>query len=94
MKKWLIAAGFLVAFGLGYSFREIATPEKPGPRATSIGGIFFKAKDPKALKQWYADYLGMRMAQSGTDFEWRQGADSSKKGFTIWAPFKETTKYF
>ncbi len=94
MKKWLIAAGFLAAFCLGYSFREIAAPERPGPRATSIGGIFFKAKDPKALKQWYADYLGMRMVQTGTNFEWRQGADSTKKGFTLWAPFKETTKYF
>jgi predicted enzyme related to lactoylglutathione lyase len=27
-------------------------------------------------------------------FEWRQGADSAKKGFTQWSPFKEATKYF
>jgi len=27
-------------------------------------------------------------------FEWRQGADSTKKGFTQWSPFKETTSYF
>lgn len=34
------------------------------------------------------------MAQSGASFEWHQGMDSTKKGFTLWAPFKETTKYF
>ena len=27
-------------------------------------------------------------------FEWYQGSDSTKKGFTQWSPFKETTKYF
>jgi predicted enzyme related to lactoylglutathione lyase len=94
MKKLLLAAGLLGAFVLGYGFRDLTRSEKLGPRATGIGGIFFKAKDPKALKQWYAEYLGMRMVQSGTNFEWRQGVDSTKKGYTIWAPFKETTKYF
>lgn len=34
------------------------------------------------------------MEQSGADFEWSQGADSTKKGFTLWIPFKATTKYF
>ena len=27
-------------------------------------------------------------------FEWYQGADSTKKGFTQWSPFNEKTKYF
>jgi len=94
MKKLLLAAGLLCAFVLGYGFRNLTYTEQLGPRATGIGGIFFKAKDPKALKQWYADYLGMRMVASGTNFEWRQGIDSTKKGYTVWAPFKETTKYF
>jgi predicted enzyme related to lactoylglutathione lyase len=30
----------------------------------------------------------------GAVFEWRQGADTTKKGFTNWSPFAETTKYF
>jgi len=94
MKKIAAGAVLLVAFGLGYGFRGLTRSEQLGPRATSIGGIFFKAKDPKALRQWYADYLGMRMVESGTNFEWRQGVDSTKKGFTLWAPFRETTKYF
>jgi len=27
-------------------------------------------------------------------FEWYQGADNSKKGFTQWSSFNEKTKYF
>jgi predicted enzyme related to lactoylglutathione lyase len=93
MKKLTYATAFLLTFLLGYGFCRITAPTSV-PRITGIGGIFFKAKDPKALKSWYATHFGMKMAQSGANFEWRQGADSSKKGFTLWAPFKETTKYF
>lgn len=28
-------------------------------RATGIGGVFFKAKDPKALAAWYEKHLGL-----------------------------------
>jgi len=94
MKKYLLWLAFPAMFFLGYGFRDMTFSEKAGPRATGIGGIFFRAKDPKALKQWYADYLGMRMVESGTNFEWHQGVDSTKKGYTLWAPFRETTKYF
>jgi len=94
MKKLVLALFLLVAFLLGYGFRSITSSPSTGPRVTGIGGIFFKAKDPAALKRWYEKNLGMRMVQSGTNFEWHQGADSTKKGFTLWAPFKETTKYF
>lgn len=38
--------------------------------------------------------LGLNTNQYGSVFEWYQGADSTKKGFTQWSPFKETTKYF
>ncbi|MBS1774318.1 MAG: VOC family protein [Bacteroidetes bacterium] len=61
---------------------------------TGIGGIFFKCKDTKAQKAWYDSCLGFSNHQYGTNFEWRQAGDSTKKGFTLWAPFKETTKYF
>ncbi|MCW3074082.1 MAG: hypothetical protein JWP69_1151 [Flaviaesturariibacter sp.] len=63
-------------------------------KVTGIGGIFFKCKDPKAMQEWYAKNLGLQTDQYGTNFEWRQGEDSTKKGFTQWSPFKETTKYF
>lgn len=63
-------------------------------RATSIGGVFFKCKDPEQLKLWYNKNLGLNTDEYGTNFEWYQGADPKKKGFTQWSPFKEKTKYF
>lgn len=94
MKKITLIAPLCAAFLLGYGFSRLTNPVNNGPRVTGIGGIFFKAKDPAALKAWYSKNLGIRMSDYGSTFEWRQGMDSTKKGFTAWAPFKETTKYF
>ena len=63
-------------------------------KVTGIGGIFFKCKDPKKVREWYQKNLGLNTNQYGSVFEWYQGADSTKKGFSQWSPFKETTKYF
>ena len=87
------------AFTSGFAFHSLVSPETidetPAPRkVTGIGGIFFKCKDPKKLREWYHDNLGLNVNQYGSVFEWFQGADSTKKGFTQWSPFKETTTYF
>lgn len=85
-------------FCLGIAFNSftnrvnITTP--PLRKATGIGGIFFKCKDPKKLREWYQTNLGLNTNQYGAVFEWRQGADAAKKGYTQWSPFKETTTYF
>ncbi|HNS43115.1 MAG TPA: VOC family protein [Taishania sp.] len=63
-------------------------------RATGIGGVFFKCKDPKKVREWYSKHLGLNTNAYGTVFEWYQGADSTKKGFTQWSPFNEKTTYF
>ena len=63
-------------------------------RVTSLGGIFFKCKDPDKVKEWYSKYLGFNTDQYGTTFEWRQSDEQSKKGFTVWSPFSQDTKYF
>ena len=63
-------------------------------RVTGIGGIFFKCKDPKKMREWYQTHLGLNTNEYGTVFEWRHATDSTKKGFSQWSPFKETTKYF
>ncbi|HEY9110079.1 MAG TPA: VOC family protein [Roseateles sp.] len=61
-------------------------------RVTGLGGIFFKAKDPKALAEWYRQHLGMDVTEwGGVVFRW---ADDSTTGTTIWSPFKESTDYF
>lgn len=63
-------------------------------KVTGIGGIFFKSKNPKTLREWYKTHLGLNTDGYGTSFEWREGADSSKYGFTQWSPFSEKTTYF
>ncbi|MBA4312654.1 MAG: glyoxalase [Chlorobiaceae bacterium] len=63
-------------------------------KLTGIGGIFFKCKDTEKMKEWYSKNLGLNMDKYGTSFEWRQGSDSSKYGFTQWSPFTDSTKYF
>jgi len=46
------------------------------------------------LREWYQSNLGLNTNQYGAVFEWYQGADSTKKGFSQWSPFNEKTKYF
>jgi predicted enzyme related to lactoylglutathione lyase len=49
-------------------------------RVTGIGGIFFKAKDPVALRAWYQQHLGIDVqAWGGAAFTW-QGSET-----TIWS---------
>jgi predicted enzyme related to lactoylglutathione lyase len=99
MKKSILTPLALGAmFCLGYAFKAITTPpvdeELPVQKVTGIGGIFFKCKDPKKVRAWYQAHLGLNTNQYGAVFEWRQGTDSSRKGFTQWSPFSETAKYF
>lgn len=83
------------SFGAGYAVSRMTASKAANARkVTGIGGIFFKARDPAKLKQWYSEKLGLKTDQYGTNFEWRQAGDSTKKGFTQWGVFKETTKYF
>lgn len=64
-------------------------------RVTGIGGIFFKAKDPKALGAWYRDHLGIGVEEwGGAAFRWASPDNPSGTGTTIWSPFKEDTAYF
>ena len=59
-------------------------------RVTGIGGLFFRAKDPKALALWYQNNLGVTtVPTSYDDRPWQQEA-----GYTAFAPFPEKTDYF
>lgn len=63
-------------------------------RVTSLGGIFFKCKNPQQMKSWYADHLGLQTDEYGSTFEWRQSDNPNKKGYTVWSPFESETSYF
>ena len=90
----LIAASFTGGFAFHGIIAKHTSNAATLKKATGIGGIFFKCKDPKAVREWYSKHLGLSTNQYGCVFEWYQGADSTKKGFTQWSPFKENTKYF
>ena len=63
-------------------------------RVTGIGGIFFKAKDPKALGAWYREHLGVDVQDwGGAAFRWAD-ENPTGAGATIWSPFKADTDYF
>ena len=64
-------------------------------RVTGIGGIFFKARDADALKDWYREHLGMEPnADGGVAFQWREADTSAQNGYTVWAAFRDDTQYF
>jgi len=55
-------------------------------RVTGIGGIFFQAKDPVALRAWYKRHLGIDVQEwGGTAFAWTDGAGNPVRGTTIWS---------
>lgn len=61
-------------------------------RVIGMGGVFFKSKDPDALKQWYIDHLGApATADPGISFPI---ADYPADGYAVFSPFKAETEYF
>lgn len=98
ISKILIIPALAASFGFGFASHAILnkTPKEQTKmkRVTGIGGIFFKCQDPDKMKDWYKTHLGFDVSPYGTKFEWREGADSTKKGSTTWSVFSEKTKYF
>ena len=59
-------------------------------KVLGIGGLFFRAKDPKALAAWYEQHLGILPVPTSYDgTPWTQEA-----GVTVFAPFEQKTDYF
>ena len=63
-------------------------------KVTGIGGIFFKTKDPKKIKDWYNKNLGLVTNEYGSVFEFRDADVPEKTAYAVWSPFKEDTDYF
>jgi len=57
--------------------------DTPTERVLGIGGLFFRSRDPKELKQWYQAHLGIDQPS------WQQAA-----GPTAFNPFPMDTEYF
>ena len=64
-------------------------------RVTGIGGVFFKARDPKALAEWYRIHLGLHVEEwGGVAFRWVTDDNPTGTGTTVWSPFADDTSYF
>ncbi len=96
MKRREVLGVLTAAAGSAFLPGSFATAEQaadsshlPRERVTGIGGVFFRAHDPKALGQWYQDHLGVFLTpQKADDPVWTQQA-----GPTSFTPFSETSKY-
>lgn len=62
-------------------------------RVTGIGGILFECENPEEMKSWYQKHLGLQTDAYGTNFEWRNADNPSRKGFTQWSPMQADTPY-
>ena len=64
-------------------------------RVTGIGGIFFKAKDPVALRAWYKDRLGVDVQEwGGAAFTWTDADGKPFAGTTAWDIKPSSSDYF
>ncbi len=60
-------------------------------RVLGIGGIFFKARDPKTLAEWYRQHLGVPVGAEQT----YAALTSAEAGeMTVWSTFPTDTTYF
>ena len=64
-------------------------------RVTGIGGIFFKAKDAKALQAWYKQHLGIDVqAWGGAAFTWTDEEGKAMAGTPAWSIASEQSTQF
>jgi predicted enzyme related to lactoylglutathione lyase len=63
-------------------------------KITGLGGVFFKAKDPKATKQWYNEHFSLGTDQYGKAFAWRDVNNKEHIGYTQWSAMSKDTDYF
>jgi catechol 2,3-dioxygenase-like lactoylglutathione lyase family enzyme len=71
---------------------ESARAEPVAGHITGVGGVFFKAKDPKALAAWYRDVLGLPLEAWG-GAALRYDAPNHPPAL-IWNAFPASTSYF
>jgi catechol 2,3-dioxygenase-like lactoylglutathione lyase family enzyme len=64
-------------------------------RVTGIGGVFFKARDPQVLREWYRDHLGFDLEEwGGAVFRWATPSNPGGTGTTAWSLFEESSTSF
>ena len=62
-------------------------------RVVGIGGVFLRAKDHVALREWYRVHLGIDAGEWGKTFQWDEPQADAAPG-TVWSIFKADADYF
>jgi predicted enzyme related to lactoylglutathione lyase len=73
---------------------DMTAKVKEAQQVTGIGGVFFKAKDPKAMVAWYRTNLGIQAKGGYADFTWREKDRPEEIGHTAWRIFPTNSTYF
>lgn len=63
-------------------------------KITGIGGVFFKCKDPQAMRKWFHEKFGLSDDKYGHPFLWKKHDSANKNGYTVWNPFDDNSDYF
>ena len=64
-------------------------------RVTGIGGIFFQARDPVALREWYRRHLGIDVQEwGGAAFRWTDASGRPAAGTTVWNVGAAGSEYY
>lgn len=63
-------------------------------RIEGSGGVFFKARDPDALRVRYVEHLGIPQAAGTTGFCRRHDLAPERRGHTVWSPWPDDTHCF
>lgn len=67
--------------------------DKKKGKVIGVGGVFFKSKDPVALREWYKTHLGLPTDQYGALLA-AKDEPKPEKGMLQWSPFAQDTDYF
>ena len=66
-------------------------------KITGIGGVFFKSRDPMALRRWYEEHLGLPSGFGegpAVALPFAASETGRAPGYAVWGPFSNTTSYF
>ncbi len=70
---------------LGRAPARVSAPRGERARATGIGGVFLRSRDPERLARWYRDRLGVAVEGQVATLTWRSPRAGHRVGHTVWA---------
>lgn len=93
---WTVESHLKLAQVIAQKIEDLYFPKpievKPIKRVTGIGGLFFKAENPKKLRDWYRQYLGFNTDNYGCTFWWNE--QNHQIASTQWSAFTKESNYF